>query len=276
MKIPSQILRHDAVEGQCAIDPHGAGERVRHEATRVNAFNQVPEGRAVRAPSIAPRAPRHGWVGVAIATFGLALATAALAHDESHFDYKPPPPGGYRLEHILPPPQGTVLDVDGRPQLLLEFVIGKITLLSFMYTTCKDPSGCPLAYQVMVDLKRAIIADPDLKGQVRFVTLSFDPEHDTPAKMKLYGGSHVRKTEGLEWYFLTTQSRGTLLPILTALNQDVSPSVDPALGPYTHVVKLFLIDPEGWVREIYDTSYLHPETMLNDMRTLVIEERQRR
>jgi hypothetical protein len=38
------------------------------------------------------------------------------------------------------------------------------------------------------------------------------------------------------------------------------------------MLKLFLIDREGRVREIYSTAFLHPEAMLNDIRTLVLEE----
>jgi hypothetical protein len=42
------------------------------------------------------------------------------------------------------------------------------------------------------------------------------------------------------------------------------------------MLKLFLLDREGRVREIYSTAFLHPEAMLNDIRTLVMEEDARR
>jgi protein SCO1 len=90
--------------------------------------------------------------------------------------------------------------------------------------------------------------------------------------MKLYGGSHVRKADGVEWSFLTTRSLRSLRPILAGFGQDVAPAADPALGAYSHVLKVFLIDGQGWVREIYSTSFLHEATMLNDLRTLVLEQ----
>jgi protein SCO1 len=202
------------------------------------------------------------------------LAGSAFGHEVAvpRFDFTPPAPGSYRLERIIQAPDGPVLDVDGRTQPLSRFTLGRITLLSFVYTTCKDPSGCPLAYHVMEQLERAIAADPALAGKVRFVTLSFDPARDTPKTMKLYGGSHVRKTDGVEWYFLTTRSVKSLRPILAGFGQDVAPAADPALGAYSHVLKVFLIDGQGWVREIYSTSFLHEATMLNDLRTLVLEQ----
>ena len=42
-------------------------------------------------------------------------------------------------------------------------------------------------------------------------------------------------------------------------------------GAINHMLKVFLIDPEGWVREIYSTAFLTPDGLLNDARTLAME-----
>ena len=55
-----------------------------------------------------------------------------------------------------------------------KFTHDRITLLGFIYTTCVDPEGCPLAYRVFDTLKRTIAATPALHSRVRFVTLSFE------------------------------------------------------------------------------------------------------
>jgi cytochrome oxidase Cu insertion factor (SCO1/SenC/PrrC family) len=39
----------------------------------------------------------------------------------------------------------------------------------------------------------------------------------------------------------------------------------------SHVLKVFLIDPAGVVREIYSSTFLHPQTVLNDIETLRLE-----
>jgi cytochrome oxidase Cu insertion factor (SCO1/SenC/PrrC family) len=41
-----------------------------------------------------------------------------------------------------------------------------------------------------------------------------------------------------------------------------------------HMLKVFLIDPDGWVREIYTTGYLDPDAIVGDMKTLLLEEKQ--
>ena len=45
----------------------------------------------------------------------------------------------------------------------------------------------------------------------------------------------------------------------------------PGTEEFTHTLKVFLIDPEGRVREIYSTGYLMPRMIVNDIRTLARE-----
>ena len=65
-----------------------------------------------------------------------------------------------------------------------------------------------------------------------------------------------------------------LTPLLDAFGQDVSVETDAAGRPtraINHMLKLFLIDSSGTVREIYSLAFIHPEVMLNDIKTLLME-----
>lgn len=208
----------------------------------------------------------------------LALATALIAvpafahHVEllPALEFVPPAPGTYVLHRIMPAPEGTVLGLDGRGQPLSRYTREKITLLGFIYTTCSDPEGCPLAYRVFDALKEAIAARPSMQGKVRFVTLSFDPARDSPEVMSRYAGSRaVEKANGLRWYFLTTRSARELVPLIEGFGQDVR--VTRSGRELSHVLKVFLIDWAGDVREIYSSNFLHPQVVLNDIETLLAE-----
>jgi protein SCO1 len=211
----------------------------------------------------------------ALALTALLIAAPAAAHHVEllpKLEFVPPAPGSYVLHHIKPVPQGTVLDVDGRAAPLARYTHGAITLLGFIYTTCSDPDGCPLAYRVFDALQEAIGARAAMHGKVRFVTLSFDPARDTPEVMKNYAGSRaVDKGNGLRWYFLTTRSARELMPLVQGFGQDVR--VTRNGRELSHVLKVFLIDRGGDVREIYSSSFLHPEVVLNDIETLLMEDR---
>jgi protein SCO1 len=206
---------------------------------------------------------------------GLLLAAAGARGDAAgELGFVPPAPGTYTLQHIMRSPDGTVLDTDGRAKPFSRFATGRITLLSLIYTRCADGSGCPMASYLLKGLKRRIDREHALSERLRFVSLSFDPDNDTPHVMREYRGTYSPEDGGLPWYFLTTRSRRELEPLLEGLGQDVWAASDsgdrPAALP--HVLKVFLIDTAGSVREIYTTSYLQPQVVLNDIKTLLLEQ----
>lgn len=191
-------------------------------------------------------------------------------------DYLPPKPGSYELMRIMAAADGQVLDVDGNARQLKDFTGDKVTLLSFIYSTCADPNGCPYAYLVFNNLKNRIAREAKLGGKVRLVSLSFDPKRDTPEMLKLYAGDNLRPGQPVEWDFLTTDSYKSLMPILDAFGQDVFIELDPAtkepLGTLSHVLKVFLIDRDRMVREVYTTIYLQGDVVYNDILTLLMEQ----
>lgn len=209
----------------------------------------------------------------------LCVPTAVLGHHVEllpPLEYEPPAPGTYVLHRIMPAPEGRVVGVQGKTEQLSRYTRGAITLLGFIYTTCTDPDGCPLAYRVFDALNEEIKGTPRLRDKVRFVTLSFDPLRDTPDAMRQYAGSR-EKGSAPRWYFLTTRSARELEPLVEGFGQDVVATVDRSSGKprreLAHVLKVFLIDPAGDVREIYSSNFLHPRTVLNDIETLLLEER---
>lgn len=206
---------------------------------------------------------------------GAAAAAAPDALAVPKLAFVPPAPGSYRLERIMKAPDGIVLESDGSLRRLSEFTTGKVTLFSFIYTYCSDPKGCPLAYATLHSLKNTIESTPSLRGKVRFVSMSFDPEYDTPVAMRSYGGAEARPKNGLEWHFLTTRNGRELAPMLEGFGQDVSVAASKPPGQrapvLSHLLKVYLIDAGGEVREIYSTSWLHPAVLLNDIKTLLQE-----
>lgn len=207
--------------------------------------------------------------------FFLAWLAAHLATAAPIMDFVPPEAGSYKLARIQAAGDGAVLDADGRKRRLAEFTRDRVTLMAFMYSSCADPTGCPYALTVMHMVKSELEKLPETRGLVRFVSLSFDPVRDTPQAIALYGRDHGAGAH-LAWDFLTTRSRRQLLPILNDYGQDVGVDVDKVtgkpIGTYSHTLKVFLIDRQRKVREIYTTDYLLPMVVLNDIKTLLIED----
>jgi protein SCO1 len=184
-----------------------------------------------------------------------------------------PAPGSYTLPRIQRCPDGEVLQTDGRALRLYQTLRGKVSVLGFMYTYCRDPVGCPLAYRIMVATRDALLNDAALSAQSQLISLSFDPTNDTPEQMRMYGHGQADPAR-VRWRFLTTASVPKLLPLLDGLGQDVSVETDARGKPtrtLNHLLKVFLIDPQLWVREIYSVATLDVSALVNDMKTVALE-----
>lgn len=214
--------------------------------------------------------------------FGKPCPGQQALHSADPAELALPAPGTYRLERIMPVPEGIVLNSDGKINQFSAYTTGKITVLSLIYTHCGDPNGCPMARLLLQSLKKSIEKTPRIAGSVRFVSLSFDPQNDTPDVMRLYGGSDASDQRGLQWHFLTTRSLKELRPLLAGLGQDVSEAGAGSGAVHTsvhtriltHMLKVFLVDTHGDVREIYSSSFLVPKALLNDIQTLLLEDNQ--
>ncbi len=218
------------------------------------------------------------------AAVGASLLAAAPAVRGAQFEpgkgmvmkpqqnFVPPPVGTYDLPVIQDAANGWVLEGNWVPRRLSRYTQGALTLMSFVYTYCTDPIGCPLAYETFVDVRQRVLRDAALAQRVRFVSLSFDPSNDTPQAMRAYGGAFVGDAR-LPWHFLTTYSVRQLRPILDGFGQDTETEKDDAgraTRVITHMLKVFLIDDRAKVREIYSAAFLQPEVIVNDLATLAL------
>jgi cytochrome oxidase Cu insertion factor (SCO1/SenC/PrrC family) len=222
---------------------------------------------------------RHSLSHVALAAVGLLAAASALGAADvgpaaaPRMEFAPLQPGTYRLQRIQPVADATLLDERGQPTKLSTLTQGKITLLTFFYTYCVDPLGCPFANETLTRMRDRIVADQGLAASVRFVGISCDPTGDTPDVLASYATSFTSRS-AFEWRFLTARSVPALLPVLDDFGQDVSVEMDEEGHPTRtlhHMLKVFLIDPRGTVREIYTLAYIQPDVMLNDILTLHLE-----
>jgi protein SCO1/2 len=237
-------------------------------------FSRPPRRKSASLCSVPQRCRLPATAMLAVSLVLLLCSSRAQALERSGF--VAPPAGTYRLQRILNTPEGLVLDSDGSPQKLSRYVTGRVTLFSFIYTYCTDARGCPLAYATFHNLKKSIEGSPGMRDNVRFVSMSFDPQYDTPEAMRNYGGKDARDTHGLPWHFLTSRARSDLLPMLEGFGQDVSVASPPPNGQriplLRHMLKVFLIDARGQVREIYSPAFLQHDMIFNDIKTLLMEQ----
>jgi cytochrome c peroxidase len=204
---------------------------------------------------------------------GRASGAQILPPGYGALQFTAPEPGSYSLPPMGMAVDGEVLDSSGRSLRLFDLFEGKIVLLSFIYSTCTDVGGCPLATAVLHKVQRRLRDEPSLRDRLRLVTISFNPAHDTPEVMRAYGAGF--QGAGVDWRFLTTASEQVLQPILDGYNQSVQKEVNvegASTGAFSHILRVFLIDRQKRIRNVYSVSFLHPDTLINDVKTLLLEE----
>jgi protein SCO1 len=148
---------------------------------------------------------------------------------------------------------------------------GQVAFVSFVYRGCHQASGCPFALAEMQKLDRALAAEPALAARVRLVSVSFDPLGDTPQRMAELRSALAPRSD---WRFLTARDPAQLAPVLDDYGQDALRLVDPQGSPtglIRHVLKVFLVDERGGVRNIYSAEFLRTDLLLADVRTLLLE-----
>jgi cytochrome oxidase Cu insertion factor (SCO1/SenC/PrrC family) len=198
---------------------------------------------------------------------------AADASRSREYDYEPPAPGTYALPVIQQAGDGDVLDIRGHPRRLRELVRDRVTVMSFIYSRCAAPLACPHATGVLKKLHAESAKDPGLAANMRLVSMSFDPVHDTPLRLAAYAALMRTAASAAEWRFVTAPTPEALQPILESYGQAVSRKENPLdpTGPLNHTLRVFLIDRQGRVRNIYSTGTLDARLVLADVRTLLME-----
>ncbi len=165
-----------------------------------------------------------------------------------------------RLPIVGPAPEFALLDQNGA-RFTLGDLRGKVAVVTFIYTTCTDT--CPLLTAKMASLQRPLATD--FGARVRFVSITVDPEVDTPAVLRSYAKAHGANLAG--WSFLT----GTPSVIDGVIRSYGAFAKRTPRGSVDHLFLTSLLDRQGRIRVQYLGYRFKPEEMLQDLRALLRE-----
>jgi protein SCO1/2 len=168
-----------------------------------------------------------------------------------------------RLAVIRQVPDFALTDQDGKT-LTSADLRGKVVLVSFVFTTCNG--SCPATTHRMCTVADALREQGLFKGgRVHLVSITLDPARDTPAALRRY--LQLYDIDPAHWSFLTGERR-QVEKVITAWGMWVRPA---AQGQLDHPSRIFLLDPRGRIREIYNLEVFKPAWVLEDVRLLLQE-----
>lgn len=132
---------------------------------------------------------------------------------------------------------------------------GHIWVANFIYTTCEGP--CPMMSHQMKGIQESTLTTPEVK----LVSFTVDPKHDTPEALAKY--SKFFKADGSRWYFLTGE-----VARLNDLGLH-SFKLNGVNGDLSHSTRFVLVDGKRRMRGFYlssDDDF--PKRLLHDIRQL--------
>jgi protein SCO1/2 len=170
------------------------------------------------------------------------------------------------------PPPGTpmvnaqLINQDGK-RVQLNSYRGKVLVLTFLYTRCPLPEYCSLMASNFVAIDKALQKNPDQFNRTHLLSISIDPQGDTPQVLKAYGTPLVRRNDESKfdhWEFVTgipdeIRKAATFFGL----------EYEPQNGQITHSLRTAIITPDGKVYKIYRGNEWRVDQLQADLNTLL-------
>jgi protein SCO1/2 len=150
-------------------------------------------------------------------------------------------------------PDFSLTDQTGRPFRLSQ-MRGEPVAVTFLYTRCPIATACPLTSTRFAKLD-AMLKE---KGFGRLVTITVDPEHDTPKVLAEYA-KHLG-ADPSRWKFLTGNPKA-----VADVASNFGVLYYPDQGQVVHSQGVAVVDPQGRLATVYYGQDWDPERLLRDI-----------
>lgn len=129
---------------------------------------------------------------------------------------------------------------------------GKVLLVTFIYTRCPLPDFCPRMNENFRAVQKLLREMPGATDRAEFLSISFDPEHDTPAVLKHYASLYKKSVAGeksFDWQFAVPAAKD-----LPELAQFFGLVYQPGQAEIVHSLSTTVIGTDGKVETWYSDN----------------------
>jgi len=136
---------------------------------------------------------------------------------------------------------------------------GQALAITFLFTRCPSPNFCPLMANNFSQTARKLLATPNAPTNWHLLTISFDPENDTPEVLRAYAEAHHADPAH------STFATGALIDI-TAIGEPFGLAFWKEQGSIiNHNLRTVVIDPAGHVQKIFIGNEWKPEDLVAEI-----------
>jgi protein SCO1/2 len=149
------------------------------------------------------------------------------------------------IPELLPLGEFELVDQRGRA-FGTDQLAGKVWIADFIFTSC--PDVCPVLSSQMANLHRRID-----RSDVHFVSITVDPEHDTPERLREYGRRYGASER---WHFVTGEPETVRRTVIDRFRMAVGDREERGAGGYDilHAMRFVLVDRAGTIRGFYEND----------------------
>jgi protein SCO1/2 len=159
-------------------------------------------------------------------------------------------------------PEAHLVDQDGRPRSFSSFR-GHRVAVTFIYTRCPLPEFCPLMDRHFAAVQKTIAGDAGMRD-VRLLSVTLDPEFDSPAVLKQHAAR--LKADPAIWSFLTGEPED-----IAAFSRTLAIYTERDLGTganLTHNLRTAVIDAEGRLVNVHSGNDWTPADLVADLKAI--------
>jgi protein SCO1/2 len=182
---------------------------------------------------------------------------------------QPAPPVDERFAQIgKEVPDFTLINQDGKRFSLKDYR-GKALAITFIYAQCPLPDYCIKMSTNFSDLNNQII-NSELKDKIRLLSVSFDPERDTPEKLRQYGLGYLGKGAKPDF---------TVWQLAVGADKEVRPLADffglryeidqNDKTQFNHSLRTAVIAPDGKVTKIFSGNDWTTNDLLKELQSAI-------
>lgn len=159
-------------------------------------------------------------------------------------------------------PNFTLRNQDNR-EIHIKDYRGKTLLLTFIYTRCPVPDYCTLMSDNFAQIDRALGENQEVYGKTHLLSISIDPEYDTPKVLRSYGAAHTERYQ--DETFAHWEFAGGTKEQVKEIAQFFGLTYIPQQDQIIHALRTVIINPDGKVKKIYEGNDWKPEEIVAEM-----------
>jgi protein SCO1/2 len=166
-------------------------------------------------------------------------------------------------------PDFRLLNQDGQ-QIHLGQYRGKALALTFVYTRCPLPEYCTLMSNNFHVLDNALQQPAELYAKTHLLTITIDPEYDTPQVLRSYGAAHTERyqNEKFDHWEFATGTTEEVRGIATFFGMRYFHDKETGVDEIVHSLTTAVVGPDGKVFKLYRENQWKPEEILADLKSL--------